>query len=520
MSNELIALPASEIAAQIRAGACSSREVVSAHIQRIEVVNPALNAVVIPLFEQALTAARIADEAQAGGQTLGPLHGVPITIKECFHIAGTQATMGLTSLVGKLSTADAPLVARLKAAGAIVLGKTNVPQLMLLHETDNPVYGRANNPWNLKRTCGGSSGGEAAIIAAGGSPCGLGSDLGGSIRLPAHFCGLAGLKPSSQRLPRSGSVANLRGMEAIHFQPGPLARRVADLELLLGVLVGDAAQSTDYDVVPAPLRSSRDVSVAKLRIAYWEDNGYFPYAPAISRAVRESVAILRERGATVEAINPPRIGEAMYLYTALIAADGGADAVRLVAGGTVDPRINRLLMAGRIPNWLRPLAATIRQWQNARHEAGLVRAARNRSADEYWQLTLRMNNYRCAFLEEFSLSYDALILPPYALPAPRHNTATDVIAAAGDCFFVNLLGLPAGVVPVTTVRANEESNRTESKELAERTAREIERDSAGLPVGVQVAANFWREDIVLAVMQAIEEGVSSRATFPRTPVNR
>lgn len=496
----------------------SARELVAAHLARIEAVNPALNAVVVSLFETARAAAIEADERQASGAPLGPLHGVPITIKECFHVAGTPSTMGLTTLTNKPVDVDGPLVARLEAAGAIVLGKTNVPQMMLLHETDNPVYGRTNNPWNLDRTCGGSSGGEAAIIAAGGSAAGLASDLGGSIRIPCHFCGLAGIKPSSRRLTKRGSVENLRGLEALQWQPGAIARRVADVERMLQVLVGDAAKSSEPDISNAPLRSSRDVNMRGLRIAYWEENGFFPAAPAVKRAVREAVAALATQGAVVEPIVPPRMAEAMFLYTASMAADGAADAERLLRGSKVDSRIGQLTLAGRLPWWLRPLIAWGIDKTNAPFKAGLIRAARPRSADECWQLMHRIQQFRQAFLDDFAAKYDALVLPVYDLPAPQHRAAVDLIPAASDSLMINLLGVPTGCVPVTRVRADEETVRPLSRELAASTARKVELGSAGLPIGVQVVSHFWREDIVLAVMQAIENGCGASDNFPHTPV--
>ena len=216
---DLLKLSASEMARQVASGALSSCELVEAHIRRIEAVNPALNAVVVTRFPQARDEAAAADRARASGQPLGPLHGVPITVKECFHLTGTPATEGIGHFAGELHTDDAPPVRRLRRAGAIVLGKTNLPQLMLLHESDNPLYGRTNNPWNLDRGPGGSSGGEAAIIAAGGSPLGLANDIGGSIRQPAHSCGIMGLKPTTLRLTNAGVRDNLRGMEAIRRSP-------------------------------------------------------------------------------------------------------------------------------------------------------------------------------------------------------------------------------------------------------------------------------------------------------------
>jgi fatty acid amide hydrolase len=299
-STELIALSASEMARQVAAGTITSVELVDAHIRRIELVNPRLNAVVIPLFEQARREAAAADAARQAGQALGPLHGVPITIKECFHLAGTVATEGIGRFAHEVMTTDGPLVRRLRRAGAIVLAKTNLPQLMLMHETDNPIYGRTNNPWDVDRVPGGSSGGEAAIIAAGGSPLGLANDIGGSIRNPAHFCGICGLKPTTLRLTNAGTRDNLRGMEALRPQPGPLARHVDDLYLALQVLTTLEDDELDAQIAPVPLRNPGEVDVARLRIGMWTDDGVFPASPALRRAVQEAAGALREVGAHVE----------------------------------------------------------------------------------------------------------------------------------------------------------------------------------------------------------------------------
>lgn len=243
-STSLLTLGAWDIAQRIKAGDLSAREVVEEHIRRIEDVNPRLNAVVVPLFDRALGEAAAADAACARGEPLGPLHGVPITIKEQFLVAGTPTTAGLPSRVGHRAMSDGPLVGRLREAGAIVLGKTNVSQLMIYHESDNPVYGRTNNPWSLERAPGGSSGGEAAIIAAGGSTLGLGSDFGGSIRVPAHFCGLHGLRPTAGRLTNLDTpVEFFTGQEAIMPQTGPMARTVEDLALAMKVLTAGCVSS-------------------------------------------------------------------------------------------------------------------------------------------------------------------------------------------------------------------------------------------------------------------------------------
>ncbi len=350
---ELVSLSATEMARLVAKGAVSSVELVEAHIRRIEAVNPRLNAVVVTRFPQARAEAAEADRARASGRTLGVLHGVPITVKECFHLAGTAATEGIARFAGELHRDDAPLVRRLRRAGAIVLGKTNLPQLMLLHETDNPVYGRTNNPWNLERGPGGSSGGEAAIIAAGGSPLGLCNDIGGSIRQPAHSCGITGIKPTTLRLTNAGVRDNLRGMEAIRPQAGALARSVQDLALALGVLTTLEENEIDAQIAPVPLGDPAKVRVAALRIGMWHDDRFFPASPAVRRAVDEAAAALTRLGAHVEPFEPPDTREMVDLFFGLLSADGGADAVRLLGSSPRDWRINRLLRLGGMPAVLR-----------------------------------------------------------------------------------------------------------------------------------------------------------------------
>jgi fatty acid amide hydrolase len=273
---------ASEIVRRIARREISSREVTKAFIARTERVNPQLNAVVIPRFEAALAEAAAADERLARGEIVGALHGLPITLKECFHLGGTPSTIGLdsASYLQPIEN-DGISVSRLRRAGAIVLGKTNIPQLMIWHESDNPVYGRTNNPWDVSRTCGGSSGGEAAIVAARGSPLGIGNDLGGSIRVPCHFCGIHGIRPTSFRMPRSGAARTLRGFEAFMTQSGPMARHVEDLQLALQVLTDQSDGYVAGDVVPLPLGNPAAVQIEKLKIAAWTHDGVFPPSPAV-----------------------------------------------------------------------------------------------------------------------------------------------------------------------------------------------------------------------------------------------
>src|ERR1700687_4990634 len=238
MTSNPVLLSAREIAAQIRRKDVSPVEVARAHLNRIECLNPKLNAFVDYNPEAVLAQAREAEKAILRGDELGPLHGVPLSIKSAIDVAGHRCEAGTRLRAGHISGEDAPLVARLRAAGAILRGVTNVPELLMAWETDNLLYGRTNNPWDLTRTAGGSSGGEAAAIAAGLSAGGVGSDGGGSIREPAHFCGICGLKPTPGRIPSTGHYPKSGGPFAVIGVVGPMARTIEDVRSLFEAMAG------------------------------------------------------------------------------------------------------------------------------------------------------------------------------------------------------------------------------------------------------------------------------------------
>jgi fatty acid amide hydrolase len=502
---------AAEIARHIASREISSREVVQAFIERIEGVNGRLNAVVVRRYDAALAEAAAADERLARGEPIGLLHGVPITVKECFHVAGTPATIGLDRRRDEISPDDGLLVRRMKRAGAIILGKTNVPQLMTWYECDNPVYGRTNNPWDLGRTPGGSTGGEAAIIAAHGSPLGLGNDLGGSIRVPCHFCGIHGLKPTSLRLPRMGAVSTVRGLEAIVTQPGPMARHVEDLHLGLKVLADPGDGYVGGDVMPGGLPDPAAIDLRHLRIALLESDGTLPVSAAIQRAVREAADALAARGATIVPFNSGGkplfpAHEVLEIYCGLMGADGGADARRLAHGSTLDWRVARLSWIAGLRPQTRMAVVNGLRLAGQRWMARVVSLVRPMSADSYRQLAYRKQQFVRQAIDALQRErIDAILCPPHALPATQHVKGFDLLAAASHAMLFNLLGWPAGVVAATRVRAGEDAGRRASRDQVERQAAAVDRGSVGLPVGVQIAALPWREDIVLAVMGALEE---------------
>jgi fatty acid amide hydrolase len=471
---------------------------VEACIARIEEVNPALNAVVVKRYDEARREARAAS---------GPLAGVPITVKECLDVAGTPSTFGIPSRAGRLAIADDPVVARLRAAGAVVVAKTNVAQLLIFIETDNPVYGRTQNPWDPARTPGGSSGGEAAILAAGGPRLGVGTDIGGSLRVPAHFCGIASLKPTTGRLPDVGDGSVPLGQRAIPSQVGPMARRVADVALALEIMNG-GRDAVDDDGRPRPLGDPAGVALGALRVACFDDDGTLPAAPALRRAVREAAQILRDAGATVVDWRPPEPAEAVFLLYALLTGDGGRGIRRVLGGDARDRRVKVLELLAASPRPLRAALRRVLPLAGRGKAAGLLDAFGHTHVDDHWRLVERLEAYRARWRRALDEGgFDLVLSPPCALPALRHGASEDLgVAGAYACVY-NVLGYPAGVVPVTRVRPGEESDRPPPSDRVDRAARATEEGSAGLPVGVQLAARPWREHVALAAMAAIERAV-------------
>ncbi|HEX8995284.1 MAG TPA: amidase family protein [Ktedonobacterales bacterium] len=509
-------LSAVALAASIARGEVSAVEAVEASIARIEAVNPALNAVVVRRYDAAREEARVADERRARGEPLGPLHGVPITVKECFELTGTPATYGLPSRAQALATEDDRYIQRLRAAGAIIVGKTNVSQLLLYIEADNPLYGRTNNPWNLERTPGGSSGGQASIIAAGGSPLGLATDIGGSIRVPAAFCGVVGLKPTAGRLPDHTAFGVPLGQRAIVSQVGPLARTVDDVALALEILNGGAAA----DAAPAqPLGDPATVDVSKLRVAYYTDDGSLPVAQSVRRATLEAAGLLAARGAQVTEWRPPEVERASDIFLGVLSADGGAGAKAFLGRDPRDPRIGQLVALAGAPRWLLSAAGGALRLLGQGSQANLLHNFGYRDALHYWRLVEAQAAYQRRFTQALDEDpggpFDLIICPAAALPAIRHGASRDLVTAGAYAILYNVLGYPTGIVPVSTVRSGEEQPRKASRDSAQRAARQAEEGSVGLPLAAQVVARPWREHVALAAMRVLEEGVLASGGLPR-----
>lgn len=509
-------LPATRLAALLASRDISSRELVEAHLARIESRDGALRAFTHVFRERALADADRSDAERARGETRSPLHGLPVSIKENYDFAGEATTVGVEGRKGRLAAADAAMVTLLREAGAVILGRTNLSQLMLFVESRNPVFGQTVNPWSAGHGPGGSSGGEAAAIAAGLSPLGVGTDIGGSIRVPAHFCGIGGLKPTLDRWPMRGAAAGIAGQEAVRAQGGPLARTAADLTLLMGALDPRRMSALDGRTPPLPFEPVTLGSRSQpLRAGVFTHDGLVAPSAAVARAVERAARALRERGCELVPWTPPRAREAIFLQIAAMSADGGAALARELRGQRIDPVLRSLLKIARLPAAVRrSLAAVVRDELPAR----TLRALGRKPVEELWRLTAELRAYRFEVLASWDAAgLDLVVCPPFATPALPHGGAKGFVLAASSSMLWNIAQLPAGVIPVTRVRAGE-TVRAAAPGMLEKLAAGVDAQSAGLPAGVQIVGRPWAEALVLAAMEAVEEEVRGDEGFPQTPV--
>jgi Asp-tRNA(Asn)/Glu-tRNA(Gln) amidotransferase A subunit family amidase len=453
----------SELAQLIRTRAISPVDVVNAFLLRIESLNPKLNAVVT-LASDVMDKAREAEAAIFFGKDLGPLHGVPVTIKDTIETAGLRTTSGSAMRAEFIPELDAPAVARLKAAGAIILGKTNAAEMAMDYTADNPVFGRTNNPHNLSLTPGGSSGGEGAAIASCMSPGGIGSDLAGSIRIPSHFCGIAGLKPTVGLVPSAGQFPPSTGPYSLGAAIGPMARSVTDLYLLFEVLAGSE--------VPEPwtgaLRTtfSDGCSLLKgLRVACYTDDGVSPVSEETRQAVNAAARALSEARLFIEHTRPPGIERGHDLWLKLFSRASVVQLRNVYAGHENE--------GGEFVRWRLKTADDTPA----------------PSLDDYISSWLERDRMR-ARLVDWMADTPLILAPVGATPAYQHGThkitvgerTLNTFRAFSYSQTFNVFDLPVAVVPAG-------------------------RSAAGLPIGVQIIGRPFAEETVLVAAAIIEEAL-------------
>jgi len=445
------------MASMVRDRVISPVELVDAHLSQIAAQNPRINAFVTVREEQARAEARTAAEAVMRGESLGLLHGVPLTVKDSFDMAGLPTLCGSRFRLGHKAAQDASAVARLRSAGAIILGKTNTPEFLSTFETDNFITGRTNNPWNLERTPGGSSGGEAAAIAAFCSAGGIGSDGGGSIRIPAHFCGIAGLKPTPGRISAAGHFPVMNHPTGLLAVAGPLARSAEDLRLLFAALAGYDSQ--DPFAAPVPVRP---LSEQGLRIGVADGFYRVPVDPEIRQTVRRAADALAGLSIPVESFEPKGLDRAPNLWWFFM--------------GQLSARLTQQTIQGRESD---------AHWTTAELLAGGLEQAPP-TVDQLLLNLATRDRMRASLLRQME-EFPVLLMPPCGVTAFRHRARRWQIEGKEIGLFqatmpatpFNLLGLPAVVIPFGI-------------------------SSEGLPIGVQLVGRPFEEELILELAVRLE----------------
>jgi amidase len=449
---------ATAIARAIKEKHVSSEEVTSAFLERIRHVNPKIHAVVQLRAEVALDLAREADRKLSRGEYLGPLHGVPITIKDSLDTIGLVSTAGTKGRASFIPKRDASVVARLKASGAIVMGKTNTPELTLHGYTENLLYERTNNPYSIDHSPMGSSGGAAAIVAAGGSAFDIGSDTGGSVRIPSHACGVCGLKPTAGRVSRTGHILSYDTFNQALTTLGPIARYVEDLVTILPIISGsDGIDPFAFDI---PIGDYRETNIANLSFAFYTDNGVAAPISSVDSAVRQVASRIETTGAAMEENRPAESANILELFWKITGADGGYS-------------INRILKENgtkEVSPYMAWAQGNVEQYETA-----------SISPKQFGELFTKWHSAK-SNMTRFFTDYDVLLCPASAIPAPTHNVAMQELEATMLSYtaIYNITGWPVAVVRIGT-------------------------SADGLPIGIQIVGKPWQEAVVLAVAKFVEQ---------------
>lgn len=454
--NELVLKPAVEQLDLLRAHKVSAAQLAEAHIAQIERLNPQLNAFADFDPDRVRMQARDLDNAK---DHRGPLHGLPVTVKSSIETAGYKCEIGSMLNQGDIARRDAVVVARLRAAGAVILGTTNCPELLMAYETDNLLYGRTSNPWDLNRTSGGSSGGESAAIAAGMSAGGLGSDSGGSVRVPAHFTGICSLKPTPGRIPSEGHLPPCVGPFSVLGAIGPMARTMRDVTLLFRSLSG--RDPNDPISPPLPFRERTLDELRSCTIGFFEDDGVVPVTPETRAAVQSAARALREAGFSVVPFCPRTLEQLRRLWWTFFVQCGATLCARLIGG-------KERLLSPMFTEFI--------------EIAGATPFAPDQLLDAWVELDL----LRAKTLEAMS-EHPALLCPVASVPAWRHGERTwqidhqqvAYLDAVRYTQWFNVLAAPAVVVPVS-------------------------RSPEGAPIGVQIVARPFEDEIALGIAAIVD----------------
>ncbi|NXF86483.1 FAAH1 hydrolase, partial [Eubucco bourcierii] len=514
-TDAILSLPLVELTGRLQEGSLSPRTVLYTYLEKALEVTQQTNCLrqFIPECEEQL-------QEIEGRKEKGLLYGIPVSIKDHISHKGHLSTCGLVQCLGTPAQDDSVLVKVLKKQGAIPFAVTNVPQSLFNYDCSNPIFGKTLNPFNHQKSPGGSSGGEGALIAGGGSILGIGSDIGGSIRLPSSFCGLCGLKPTAQRL---------RGVNQCLMHPflnvdicshptpvpgalGPMARDVDSLALCMKALLCQEMFQLDPTVPPIPFNDEVYSSSAPLRVGYYDTDGYFPLPPCVRRAVQETRMALQAAGHELVPFSPPRVHYVMNeLFLKSFFADGGRAWLDVFTGDVVDPSLKPQVNCYKIPRLGKKLLALILkplQFLLLFKFKNVATISICRSVKEMWNHHHQVEVYRTEFITQWrELQLDAVLCPVLG-PAFTTGYPGKLLTAISSTMLYNVLNFPAGVVPVSTVtEADEEDLKLYQgccDDPWDHMLKQAVAGAVGLPVAVQCVALPWQEELCLRLMKEVE----------------
>ncbi|KAF8603838.1 amidase signature enzyme [Ceratobasidium sp. AG-I] len=534
LQRNIIKSSISEMVDGIRHGHWTAYDTVATYIIQAIKAHQATNCLTEILFEQALKEATNFDETFQQTGPRGPLHGVPMTFKDQYEIKDYDNTIGFTHWADKHATQDAELVAQARRMGAIIIAKTNVPQTMMSFECGNPLWGATTNPYSKDHTSGGSSGGEAAVLRFSGSALGLGSDVGGSLRIPTSYCGIYSLKPTDQRFSGHGAVGCVPGFMGVTTVYGPMARSVADVKRACEVFFG--AESSTPSVNLPPVKYRTDIQFNKsLQIGYFKTDLFVRTSPACQRAVQESIDALKAEGHTCKEIDPPDVAELLRLFVQLTAADGYKTMMSKLESDKQEPALFLVTLGPRLPAFIRAITSLIvKLFVSDESFSTVFSASRPRTVSELWAASAARISANDALQRHFwahtagALGLDAIVCPVQALPAVPHGSTRTLTPLASATIAWNVVECPVGVVPVTRVDPAKDALPENWLEQGKKSGPgkrllqplddpvpvyDVEK-MKGLPIGVQIVGRPWEDEKVVHVMEILDRALGERGFGP------
>lgn len=493
-------MTATQLAAKLQAGEVTAVQALLYFGAMAAECQRRFNCLTNVMWDEALARAQELDRIFKESGPVGPLHGLPISVKECMAVKGTQSTGGVAHLVNVIEQDDSNLIKILRRAGALIYIKTNIPQTMMISDCSNPIYGRTLHPFNPARTPGGSSGGEGCVVASGGSVLGMGTDTGGSIRMPGAWCGLIGMMPTLGRLTTfKNSNSLFPGIEAVQSVGGPIAHTAEDAALFYRVMHEADMHEMDPLVPPTSWNEATFRADKKMVIGYFVDDGHFTPSDACKRAVELAVEELKKKGHTVVPFQLQDVDQVVATFFSFISGDGNFNLKPMLAREQVDACIAQAWSALSAPWLVRATLKTLLTLIGWKRIANVLTIKAGSAEWEHRMVHFRQQYQRALMIRMKDAGLDALIGPGPAIPAPYHNTSQRMSVALAYTYFWNVMRFPAACMAITTVKPEDLNNPRPFKDMADLVANNTDLGSEDLPIAVQIVSYPYEDEKVLRV---------------------